>query len=144
MVHEAAKQHLDNLITRQQDTTTDSSERMPKQLPKKWIVKLFSKFQVIYSHKWLSAIDTDELLGLAMQEWAERLEGLSGEQISLGLSKLKGEWPPTPHEFRELCEGSVIHKTRAYKPFQKLLPQKTDPEIGRKALSDIKFQMGAS
>lgn len=108
------------------------------------MVKLFSKFQVIYSHKWLSAIDNDELYALALDEWSERLHGLTGDEIKHGIDSLTGEWPPTPHEFRELCVGSVDHKTAAYRPFQRLLSKKTNPEIGRKALKDIRHQMSNS
>lgn len=95
-----------------------------------WVIKLFSKFQVIYSHKWLSAIDTDDLLQLAMQEWRERLNGLSGEEIAHGLKNLPAGWPPTPMEFRELCQSVTA---ACHRPFDKsrALELKADKELAK-------------
>ena len=89
---------------------------MKKPLPESWILKLFSKFQVIYGHKWLSIVDTGDLLELAIIEWSERLAGLTGEQIKHGLDNLKDEWVPTPMSFRTLCTGNDgTHNTAAYR-----------------------------
>jgi len=106
------------------------------------VLRLFSKFQVIYGHKWLSIIDTDELLALAVEEWAERLHGLTGEEIKHGISMLEGEWPPTPHGFRELCTGSDMHKSAAYSPFTVMIEQKCDKELAADNMAKIKKLIG--
>lgn len=101
---------------------------------------------MIYSHKWLSAIDTDELLNLAVEEWSERLHGLTGDDIKRGLDNLTGEWPPTPHQFRELCIGDEKHKTGAYKPFDKsrALELKPSKEIARAGMAKAKAMLGVT
>jgi len=58
------------------------------------------------------------LLELAIIEWSERLAGLTGEQIKHGLDNLTSAWPPTPHEFKDLCKRtnqSPEHNTAAYR-----------------------------
>lgn len=105
------------------------------------MVRLFAKFQVIYSHKWTSAIDNDELYALALEEWSERLYGLSADDIATGLANLKSEWPPTPNEFKELCIGDNLHNTGAYKPFQKKLEPPRDKELAKEKMSEIKAML---
>lgn len=72
-------------------------------LPLNWIAALFKKFQVIYLHKWTSAIEGIE--DFAVTEWSQGLSGLTGEQIKLGIDSLKEDWPPSVIAFRALCEG---------------------------------------
>ena len=92
--------------------------------------------QVIYGHKWLSIIDSDELLSLAVEEWSERLAGLTGEQIKQGIANLTGEWPPTSIEFRSICVGSLLHNKAAYRPFEgALLEHKCDRAKARAELN---------
>ena len=40
-----------------------------------------------------------------MREWSEVLTGLTGEDISRGLSSWSGKWPPDAYEFRGACKG---------------------------------------
>lgn len=93
----------------------------------------------------MAAIDTDELLDLAIEEWSERLAGLTGDELAYGLSVLKSEWPPTPMDFLALCtnQDDAIHNTAAYKPFErnadkKRIQQDRDKSIGRKALDEMR------
>lgn len=81
-----------------------NSQRLPEtrdRLPINWVTALFAKFQVRYGHKWISQIDGVE--ELAVNEWAERLGGLSGEQIKFGLDNWDGDWPPSADEFKKAC-----------------------------------------
>lgn len=64
---------------------------------------MFKKFQARYGHKWTSVIDGIE--ELAVNEWAEGLAGLNGDQIKTGLDALDEYWPPSMPEFRDVCVG---------------------------------------
>lgn len=77
-------------------------------LPKHWISALFKKWQARYGHKWVSAIDGIE--ELAVNEWAQVLEGITGEQIAYGLELWEESWPPSAPEFKAACLGSVKNR----------------------------------
>ena len=91
------KKFLTSSMRSQNETSTKTG------LPLTWIAALFKKFQVIYLHKWTSAIEGIE--DLAVTEWSQGLAGLSGEQIKLGIDSLSDGWPPPVIAFRALCEG---------------------------------------
>ncbi|WP_026279089.1 hypothetical protein [Thioalkalivibrio sp. ARh3] len=42
---------------------------------------------------------------MAVQEWAEGLQGMTPEQTQQGLETWDSEWPPTLPEFRDACIG---------------------------------------
>ena len=143
MAHEATKQYLDNLITRQQGHTNAINERTPKLLQKSKVPRLFSRFQAKYTHKWLSAIDNDEVYELAVIEWQEGLAGLSNKQILVGIANLPKSWPPTSGEFRDLCEeknDEWSQNTAAYKFFDKskAISYDGDRNLARKKLAEAK------
>lgn len=66
---------------------------------------LFKKFQALYGHKWMAAIDGIEKL--AVDEWARELAGLSGDAIRAGLDAWDSDWPPSAPEFARLCRDRV-------------------------------------
>ncbi len=71
-----------------------------------------------YGHKWLSLIDDDELLDLAISDWRQQLAGLTHEQVEAGLDVLDSKWPPSAPDFRDLCKGKADmweHNTAAYR-----------------------------
>lgn len=72
-------------------------------LPLAETAAVMAKFSMRYLHKWDSAIDGRELEVAA--EWAERLAGLTPEQIRHGLDAWGSEWPPSSEEFRKACLG---------------------------------------
>jgi len=74
--------------------------------------------QARYLQKWSGAIAGIE--EIAIQEWAEVLSGLDGDQIKYGLHYLPSDWPPTAMEFRDLCK--ISQKKGAHQDFQKALP----------------------
>lgn len=76
-------------------------------LPISWISALFSKFQIRYGHKFTSTIEGIE--EQAVNEWAEGLAGLTGEQIANGLKVWDGDWPPSMPEFQKACTGKGIN-----------------------------------
>tara|TARA_R110000850_G_C9996087_1_gene467948 strand:+ start:7056 stop:7316 length:261 start_codon:yes stop_codon:yes gene_type:complete len=81
------------------------------------------------------------LLELAIDEWSERLQGLTGEQIKHGLDKLDGEWVPTPMSFRTLCTGDDgLHSTGAYREFDKskAIEHKADKGKAKAQMDEIK------
>jgi hypothetical protein len=74
-------------------------------LPKAWVSALFKKFQARYGHKWTTAIEGIE--EIAVNEWAEGLSGVTGEQIKRGLSEWAEAWPPSMGEFKAACTGKA-------------------------------------
>lgn len=94
-------------------------------LPDSWVEALFAKFAARYLNKWTSSFPTPESLRVAVSEWAERLGGLSGEEIKYGLDNWKGRWPPSVEEFREACRPDVglTENADMYRIQQKSLPE---------------------
>jgi hypothetical protein len=140
MDNKDAKVYLETLQKRSK-VSTDSRGSTPQQLPESWTLELFAKFQVIFGHKWITTVSTDTLFALALEEWSERLHGLTRQQIRLGLSRLEGEWVPTPMTFRTLCTGDDgLHNTGAYRAFDrsKAIEHKGDPEKGRAAFDEMR------
>lgn len=74
-------------------------------IPRHWISALFKKWQARYGHKWVSAIDGIE--ELAVDEWGQVLDGVTGEQIAHGLEIWDESWPPSAPEFKTACLGKV-------------------------------------
>jgi len=96
-----------------------------------------------YPHQWASAYPTDDIVDEAMQLWAEKLAGLTGEQLKRGLDAMSGSFPPTVTEFRELCIGDALHNTGAYKDFERpKLLEARNKETGRAALKELKENKG--
>lgn len=74
-------------------------------LPINWISALFKKFQARWGHKFTSSIEGIE--ETAVNEWADGLAGLTGEQIANGLERWKEPWPPSLYEFHDSCTGKI-------------------------------------
>lgn len=80
---------------------------------------------------------------MTVADWQEQLAGLSGDDVSKGLSLLPKTWPPSVDEFKQLCLGTGtddVHHTAAYIPFRKqgyvkALPQKADKGKAKQALA---------
>lgn len=86
------------------NSKTSPAETWRPALPLAEVAAVMAKFSVRYLHKWDSAIDGRELEVTA--EWAERLAGLTPEQILHGLDSWDAEWPPSCEEFRRACLGA--------------------------------------
>ena len=91
--------------------------------------RLFTRLGAEFGNKFYSAIPTDEAEQAARSIWAERLAGLSLDEIRKGVDKLSeyaernNGWPPGATEFRELCRPHREPYERA--EFQgRALPQK--------------------
>ena len=102
-------QHISKTLEAAQSGYLTNSTRSPGEtskptaLPLNWVSALFKKLQAAYGHKWTAAIDGIE--EVAVQEWADGLAGLSGEQIKRGLITWREPWPPSLPEFRAACLG---------------------------------------
>jgi hypothetical protein len=113
-------------------------------LPIHWTSELFKKFQGRYGHKWTSAIEGIEKI--AVKEWSEELDGVTGEQIAHGLKSWDEDWPPSAPEFRKCCLNKTDrweHKSGAYVEVdpRKLLRHKCNPETAQEALKQMKEMM---
>lgn len=101
-----------------------------------------------FGHKWLSLIDDDDLLDLAIADWRQQLGGLAETDLLYGLSVMDCEWPPSSTEFRRICDGreeNWRHATAAYKPFDRsrALELKPNKEVAKAALSEIRNTLRA-
>jgi len=116
-------------------------------MPIHWISELFKKFQGRYGHKWASSIEGIEKI--AVNEWSEELDGVSGEQVAFGLKQWKEDWPPSAPEFRKCCLNESNnedwrHKGAAYKdyiPRDRQLTQKCTPEVAEDCLAKMKREL---
>ena len=73
-----------------------------------WIRALHRRLCLIYMAKFTSSFPDAETVDDWCDVWAERLAGISAEQIKYGLDRTTKEcqWPPTLVEFRQFCEAA--------------------------------------
>ena len=70
---------------------------------------LLRRIAAEFGHKFTSAMPTRQSKEAAVHVWAERLAGLSREEVQAGIDKLPAYarrndgWPPGASAFRELC-----------------------------------------
>ena len=69
---------------------------------------LFAKLQGRYGTKFVAQFEGIERV--AMDEWAQGLSGITGEQIATGLRLWQEDWPPSLPEFRNACLGKTNGK----------------------------------
>lgn len=121
------------------------------------MANLWERMSHLYGHKWTSvygesAYSSDNLTDVAMT-WASGLRGVSGDQIAIGLRRCcdSGEaWPPTLPEFRAMCidKGQDEYGTGYVPEYYRartntvLLEKISDPEVGKKHVSEIKKLLG--
>lgn len=73
------------------------------------IRRLIARLGAEFGHKFTSAMPTAEAREAAVAVWAERLAGLSNDELRRGVDALSSYarrndgWPPGASEFRELC-----------------------------------------
>ncbi|MGN8157104.1 hypothetical protein ACS8YF_00330 [Salinisphaera sp. SWV1] len=71
--------------------------------------RLFTRLAAEFGHKFTSALPTAQAEQATKAVWAERLAGLSMEELRRGVDALAGYsersngWPPGATEFRALC-----------------------------------------
>jgi len=95
---EAEQSDSQTVLTRLREKTSRKTD-----IPTSWVSALFKRFQARYGHRWVSAIDGIE--EVAVEEWRNRLSGVTGEQIKHGLESWDGDWPPSSEEFKKACNG---------------------------------------
>jgi len=72
--------------------------------------RLFTRLGAEFGHKFISTIPTAEAEDATKAIWAERLTGLSLDEVRQGVEKLadyakrNNGWPPGAAEFRDLCK----------------------------------------
>jgi len=109
------------------------------------IHELWFRLSEMYGHKWSSQYGDSPT-----DTWIRALDGLSGEQFSVGLGALlrkEDTWPPTLVEFRQLCLNADpgrwerrAHKI--YEPDRKLedITGKEKSAVeGKKTLDELKW-----
>lgn len=100
-----------NYITKkvEQNVSAINSTKSQKKTLKKtalsrsWVSALFKKFQARYGNKWTS--NYDGIIEFAIDEWAEGLGQLNGQQLNNGLETWNSDWPPSLPEFVNTCLG---------------------------------------
>lgn len=142
--HEESRNYLSKLRAGQPVSTIETNDSTQKLLPESRVIRLFARFQAKYTHRWMSAVDDDEVYGLAMADWREELSGITDADILVGLGRLPQSWPPTSGEFRALCkpseQKSEKHNTAAYLPFvkQKQLEAPRNKSLAKSKLSEMR------
>lgn len=71
-------------------------------LPESWLNHLFGKLAVRYGDAWFRKWDGIPMAAVRA-DWAQVLDGLSGDSIGYGLQYLPDDFPPTAPAFRALC-----------------------------------------
>lgn len=101
--------------------STPNSSPTPARLPENWIKALFGRFALIWPRDWASIVERTGDLEALRQEWAEGLEGMSGEQIKAAIARCRAtlQWSPTIAEFRK----AGITDTPEQRAFQARLAQ---------------------
>ncbi|MEN2672589.1 hypothetical protein [Herbaspirillum huttiense] len=76
-------------------------------LPIHWIESLFQRMTFAYGAKFADQWKGIDPEGLK-RHWAEKLAGLTGEQLKAGVAKLDTlDWPPSLPQFIRLCKPTV-------------------------------------
>jgi hypothetical protein len=81
-------------------------------MDRKWVVALFTKLRAIYPKKFMeqyqgnNQLDIEQLMELSMNEWAQGLSGLSGDDVKRALDHCRDNlaWPPSIAEFRQIAK----------------------------------------
>jgi hypothetical protein len=76
-------------------------------LPDSWLDHLFGKLAVRYGDAWFRKWDGIPMVAVRA-DWAQVLDGLSGDAIGHGLQYLPADFPPTAAAFRALCNARPI------------------------------------
>ena len=91
-----------------------------------------------YGHLWASAYPTQAVTDAAINEWAELLGGLTGEQIKRGLDSWNSRMPPNVYEFRECCK---MESSPAHRQYIALPKPKADEKIAASAFEQMKMKL---
>lgn len=86
------------------------STAQPSALPDRWIVALFDRFAMTYGSEKFAQMWRGQQLVDVRAFWASQLAALSADELRAGAEQLRPRhptWPPTLHEFIELCRPSA-------------------------------------
>lgn len=124
----------------------NSQRSQTKQLDGGRVKRIFALMQANYGSRWVQQTGTGDALKLSHQVWAEKLAGLTDEQIKHGFDNLPDDFPPTPKKFRKLCQDlkeGLTHNTAAYRETDRsyLLVQKSDKAVAKAAISEIRQKL---
>ena len=88
-------------------SNTSSTSTSPAALPIHWIESLFERMSFAYGSKFADQWGDVDQTGLK-KHWAEKLAGLTGEQLKAGVAKLDTlDWPPSLPQFIKLCKPTI-------------------------------------
>lgn len=114
------------------------------------IDRLFSRLAAEFGHKFTSNYPTAEAEQAAKAAWADRLAGLSIDELHRGVKALcgyaerNGGWPPGAAEFRALCRP---HREPYERPeFQRaaIPQQRADKDTAMSHIEQMKQKLGGS
>ena len=137
--------HINSLIKDQEQrielkqSTTPSRPPMRKQPEahqSQNAIKILSRLQARYGHKFNSTYPTPEILRLTIAEWAHGLKAYTEADIERGYDAWKGKWPPGLDELQELINPPSL--SAAHKPFLALPPPDPDPVRARASIDKMK------
>jgi hypothetical protein len=102
-------------------------------LPDSWLDHLFGRLAVRYGDAWLRKWDGVPMSAVRA-DWAQVLDGVSGDSIAYGLQYLPQDYPPTAAAFKALCSG---HRG----PNTLLLPL-PKVEVNHEAVAKLRAKVG--
>lgn len=104
-------------------------------LPLIWIDELFKRFEAMYGNQFRQKWDGCDI-AMVKQEWADSLDGISGDRIKAALQACREQckFAPSAPEFYQLCKQQRIEPCHL-----KLLSKpKTNSEVGLAKIAEIR------
>ena len=105
-------------------------------LPKSWIDELFTRLHLRYGAAFLRQYDGLEVEDVKA-DWADFLDGFSGDDIRYALDYLPERFPPNAMEFRALCRKAPVAAVSA------LPAPAADPEMVARVLEGVRSPQDA-
>lgn len=104
------------------------------------MMALFLRLRVIYPQKWDDQFESEEMVALAMQEWAEALAGLSVDQVNRGIDAVRMycPWPPSIADFVGYAKRDDKLALACFCEFVPLPRPVQSPALVRDALSAMR------
>jgi|AntDeeMetagen285_2_1112576.scaffolds.fasta_scaffold05445_1 hypothetical protein len=126
----------------------DESARRPA-MSSRVVDRLFDRLVAEFDHKFASKMPDKQAEDDLKAIWAERLNGLTVEDIRKGIDQLPAfvrrsdGWPPGAAEFRELCRPHREPYERAEFQKRALTQDPADKTVAQSHIDKMRGRMGA-
>lgn len=114
------------------------------------IDELFMRLAGVYLNRWTANFKSRESIEMAVYQWRIILSGFTGKELIKAFNRLKTlpnfkQWPPTAHEFRDVCRMVVNERPQKRLPILSSDPEKGIEEINklRERFPNLRLNQGA-